>query len=912
MLVALNPATRAEVVVDGTMGEVGPLAGPDYTIPATAGTQVGGNLFHSFTTFNLLSGESATFSGPTTVATVIARVTGGDPSQVNGPLGCTIPGADLYLLNPAGILFGPQAKLDLSGSFYASTATSLALGETGRVDTVHPEQDLLTMAPPQAFGFVGQGPGGISVDNSQLAVGPGEGITLVGGPMDLVNGTADQPLLQAPGGAVNLVAVAGTGEVELVAGRVNTDAVGQLGELTIVATVDHDVTDVAAVDVGSDLGAGGEITIRGGRFLLSGASLESVHSGPGQGGGIDIEARQALSLADGATIATQTMAQGDGGAIRIITPELTVDSGASVNTATWSQAAGGGQGGAIRIETGQLLVTGAASKDNQLVPSTIASQTHGSGAAGEVTIDAHAVAVTDEGVISSTTDGQGPGGHIEISADTMVVMDHGWLAADSHGPGAAGPLTINAGELAVLFGGRITSDAYATGKAGMMSLTAERIRVMGFLEGDDEVWYSAISSDALGPGDGGEIQLAAKEILVDQGGVIGSMSRNPGSGAGGQIGITTDQLIVRRFAEINASSFGTGAAGDIHIDADSVVVKEVGTIASYANGAGAGGDIEIRTASLGVEGGIVVNGNTLASTVDTSAHGAGQAGAITIDAGVVTLGNQGTITSLTTGSGQGGDIGITTNSLALSGGGMINASAYGSGSAGDITVKAATISLTDKALILSMTAGTGDGGIIHLQAADSLLLHDAALTSASTASASGAGRAGNIRVEAGHLLAMEGGVIATFSENADGGDIVIDPDLIDLQQSEILTSVQGGAGDGGNIRLTGKAVALEQSQIVANAFDGNGGNITITADLLLQDPGTLLSASSALGLQGVIALDAPFFDLGAAMADLPEVFFDADAFLPKGCVEREEEMSWLMVRGRDGLPPSPASLLMGL
>jgi filamentous hemagglutinin family protein len=102
----------AQVELDATLGAAGPVTGPDFRVAAGLGRQVGGNLFHSFKTFNLAAGESATFSGPSSVARVIARVTGGSPSSIDGTLRCTIPDADFYFMNPAGVVFGPNASLD--------------------------------------------------------------------------------------------------------------------------------------------------------------------------------------------------------------------------------------------------------------------------------------------------------------------------------------------------------------------------------------------------------------------------------------------------------------------------------------------------------------------------------------------------------------------------------------------------------------------------------------------------------------------------------------------------------------------------------------------------------------------------------------------------------------------------------
>jgi filamentous hemagglutinin family protein len=158
-LIFLIPiSTYAQITTDGTLGQTLNLPGPDYQIGADLGQQHGGNLFHSFQDFNLQPFESATFSGPNQIQNVISRVTGGNPSNIDGTIRLTIPNADFYFLNPYGIMFGPNARLDVQGSFHASTADYLRLEDGGRFDARNPNDSLLTVAPIEAFGFLTDSP----------------------------------------------------------------------------------------------------------------------------------------------------------------------------------------------------------------------------------------------------------------------------------------------------------------------------------------------------------------------------------------------------------------------------------------------------------------------------------------------------------------------------------------------------------------------------------------------------------------------------------------------------------------------------------------------------------------------------------------------------------------------------------
>ncbi len=208
ILLIISLSLNAEITTDGTLGSRANLPGPDYQIKADLGRQMGGNLFHSFQDFNLQSFESATFSGPDNVNNVIGRVTGGNPSNIDGLIRSTMPNADMYFLNPYGMMFGPNARLDVQGSFHASTADYLRLEDGGRFDARNPSDSLLTVAPIESFGFLTSSPTTLSFTGSSLSVPTGETFSLIAGDINL-----HQTEILAPAGQINLASVAQSGEV---------------------------------------------------------------------------------------------------------------------------------------------------------------------------------------------------------------------------------------------------------------------------------------------------------------------------------------------------------------------------------------------------------------------------------------------------------------------------------------------------------------------------------------------------------------------------------------------------------------------------------------------------------------------------------------------------------------------------
>ena len=291
------------IKLDGTVGNASKLTlpGPDYDIRAEYGQQAGTNLFHSFQQFNIHSGESATFTGPDSVRNIVSRVTGGDSSWIDGKLGSAISGADLYLLNPAGLMFGTHASPDLSGSFHVSTADYL-MGENDRFYSTPHADNVLSVSAPSAFGFLDDTPAPITFRGSGSAIAEetpgirvqeGETLSVIGGDIEITGGLLPdtgqaESSLRAPGGRINIAGVASPGEVVPAESDLDAESFAKLGDVTISDGSFATVTSQGA----------GNVYIRGENFVIDNSEtpdsenttgVSATSLGDTDGGAIDIK-----------------------------------------------------------------------------------------------------------------------------------------------------------------------------------------------------------------------------------------------------------------------------------------------------------------------------------------------------------------------------------------------------------------------------------------------------------------------------------------------------------------------------------------------------------------------------------------------------------------------------------------------
>jgi filamentous hemagglutinin family protein len=459
LLAATASPTIAQIATDGTAGPAVRLDGPDMAIGAALGTRAGDNLFHSFQEFSIRAGQSATFSGPATVRNVIGRVTGGAPSAIDGTLRSTMPAADLWLLNLAGIVFGPEARLDLPGSLHVSTADQLELADGSAYSASLPDGSSFSAAAPEAFGFLQATPAPITLDRSDLAVASGETFSIVGGAIRVAGGAATTGAppagaIRAEGGTVNLLALAGPGRAKPLDGSVAASA-GDAIALTGGAQVESS-GDVANGVLSE--GDAGDIVVKVDNLLVifnGGAQIASLAFGKGDGGNISVEAGTLQIVGDGdrklagitasADIGDNApRSEGNAGIVEVKAETIEmVGPGAQITSLTFSE----GNAGLVHVEAGSLIIDNddPARLSGVLSGARLLTDVPASGNAGTVVVHADRILVSGaHAAISSEAEELtiGTAGKVEVVADDVTLQAGGGISSASTGSRASGGVAL--------------------------------------------------------------------------------------------------------------------------------------------------------------------------------------------------------------------------------------------------------------------------------------------------------------------------------------------------------------------------------------------------------------------------------------------------------------------------------------
>jgi filamentous hemagglutinin family protein len=594
-------AGAQRITVDGRFAPAQTLTGPNYAITASLGKQVGSNLFHSFGQFGLATGESAAFSGPATISNVIGRVTGGNASSIDGRVQSTIAGANLYLINPSGIVFGPNATVNVSGSFHASTADYLKMSDGAKFQATNPDSGTLSGAPPAAFGFLTARPAAIAVNGSTLGPVPGT-LGLVAGPVSITSAT-----LSAPAGTIHVTGAAGIGEVPVDPRNTPALTAAGFGPVDIKGGSKLNVSDP------SGLGSGGSVFIRSGALTINASEINADNYRAGPGGQIALRADGQIALANGASVHAGGVGVGRGGSVMATTEASNID------------------------------------LDN----SSINADTKGAGNAGDVSVRAAALNIFNNGVISSGTSGSGNGGTVSVTVAGQLSIagkPDGSLTgiASDAGPsstGNAGNVVVSAGTLKLVSNGEISSTTFAFGNAGTVSVTVgDQLNIDGTSANSSFLTGIAAETEVGSFGNAGSVQVNVGSLLIANSGTISASTS--GSGAAGNIVAQIGGMLAISGDGSETTSTGIFATpgllaeknnGSTTITAGSLSIVNGGQISTSTFGSAPAGNI-----TLNVTGDLqATNGSSsqvtgvLASTVGNLAiiFGGGNAGRVSVDVG---------------------------------------------------------------------------------------------------------------------------------------------------------------------------------------------------------------------------------------------------------------------------------------
>lgn len=866
----------------------------DMVLPAANGTTMGDNLLHTFLEFHVRSGESATFTGPDSIANVIARVTGDEASVIDGMVRSAIASADLFLLNPNGVMFGAGAAIDIDGTLRLSTANSLLFEDGTRLMVSEAGTSGLSVAAPSAYGFTSD-PASIVFDGVNIG-GGARGLQVVGGDASLRN-----THLHLPDQTLDFVAVGGAGEVQLGAGR-TLAAEMMLGELNISRDV---VTENADLDSSGD--QPGLINLQAHDIALTRASVFSDAQGAGDSAGIRVEARGNLTLEQGSRITSDALTDGRGGNVDIEAGTVTITGFDSVVSANTRFGTGGG--GDLTITAGEVQVSdlgGIRATTSGQAPAGLVSitsdtlrldtagritvHTGGTGAAGNVTIDVDSLEIDGAGSgINTSTLGlflqAGAGGQIGIDAGQLSLTNGAEIVAEASSPfsGSPGAIAITSDSISMSGLSRIfTSNTSLTSDGGGIDITADSLQLTG---GDAAaVTFTTIESQTDGPSSGARIGINVQNVMLSDGARVVALASTDGDA--GEISIRGASLTVDA-ATIDARALGDGAGGAIELVVDDVRVTNGGGIESSAPNpavAGAAGQIRVTGQSLVVEGGdsrvssssaslgaggsIIVAVDTLrvdGGSVAARTEGPAVGGMIDLDAGAADVIGGGSIDTSAPVAGMTGDAGRITfdgSTLTVTGAGSaVTSETLSDGAGGNIEVTASTLTVTDGGSVSARTLSNASGGTIMLVVAETTV-SGAGRIDTSTQTAGTTGPAGRIELTGSELVVDGSGSTVssqTLSDGA-GGRVTLTLDRLALANSGAVDTSASSAGDAGTVSIQAGDVALtgRNSRISSSTLAAaRGGDIVIgSEDLMLADGALVTVTAAGSGNAGNISLTA--------------------------------------------------------
>lgn len=643
----LKALAQTQINPDGTLPtNINNLGGGVYDITGGTRPNDGANLFHSLKDFSLQSGDTARFIYYTGINNIITRITGGSPSQINGTIQTLINGTtnigntNLFIINPSGIIFGANAKLNIGGSFVGTTADSIKFIDGTEFSAINPtDNPLLSVSVPLGLQFGSRPDSTIqvrglgnnfilnpdfSLDSSNRPLGlsytepNGQTLALVAGKVELDGGN-----ITVPQGRVELWSV-NNGEVTIA----NPSGQLQLQPGQRISYGNVELLNAASVDTSGN--SGGVIQVRGQNVTLQdGSVIVSDTKGNGSGGILNISASDSLSVKgfvlnpnnqvfSGILADVGSNASGDGGKITIATKTLQISDGGQISSGTF----GFGKAGELNITAQDLQVSGISPFGPSGLFAPVAPGARGSG--GDLTIQTDNLQVMNGAQIFTTTYGFGKAGDLKIVAQNVEIsggteFGPSIIASSTEkipgipepiatfvgtGFGTGGNLFVKTGNLRVSDGGQIAVSTSGNGSAGNMNIVANSVE----LAGSNQFGRSGLFANAIvGNGQGGEIKVSANRLFVRDSATINAsnfLSQDPenlrglaGQGAAGNVEVNSALILLANQGTITADT-NAGDKGNITIQSENLQMRQGSKISTNARNSSVGGNLKISTNTL--------------------------------------------------------------------------------------------------------------------------------------------------------------------------------------------------------------------------------------------------------------------------------------------------------------------------
>ncbi len=868
-----------------------------YTI--TGGTESGANQFHSFQNFSVPTSNTAYFNNSAQTTNVIGRVTGSNISNIDGILKAN-GAANLYLINPNGIVFGKNAKLEIGGSFSASTATSLKFPDGSEFSATNPQAPpVLTVNVPLGLQYGVSNTGATITNQANLVTGQdlvlnadkldlqgrlqaGRDVTLKAQDRIQIRDTSISPFVAAAG---RDLLVQGHQSVDIFALNNRQSGLFSGGDMLLrspnsiigdahyytggnfkIEQLDGTLGNLESPDdpiirsagdvtfgiyIGSSLHilAGGKVNI--GTILITGTDTT----------GNTINPTQTPNLAD------VTLSNGRTLTINGST-NPTVDIRSGMNPSDI------GISGVIGADFFSCAFFGINCFYNNSLTSIVFPSTNQGATGNGITIGD--IKVNSPNGIILLTNNYKP--NLALSNEDIVITgtgSFGFQGIDTlSSTGNSGSVFVDSRRSIELTRNIFTFSTAVSGIGGNVTLLANN----DILFGDNAV----INANA--PFLGGQIDLRANGVISGQGiSILSTSFASTLNGNSGDINITSASLFLTNsstdFSQIATATSGTANAGNIMLNifgdvtfdgavnnfptqvisrvsqgatGNGGIVKVIAgelnlqsgaQISSVTEGLGKSGDVEIFANAINIDGVRSSINNQVSPTANASG------GKLTLNVGTLNVTNEGQISTLTSGNGNAGDLMVIATGAVIfdrsTASSALNLSGVGKG--GDLFISARTLQLLNGAQVGAGVFGIGDGGKITIQA-DTVTLSGTGLISGSIVNSA----------------------IATTVERitaiGNAGDIDLSTRLLSLSNDSFISAATKGRGNTGNINIRASESISINNSLVNNRIDttgnGKGGNINITSpSIFISNLGRISSLTTGIGDAGNLNLSSQLLSL---------------------------------------------------